>query len=78
MNATQATESESLTPAELLAHRVSSRAQDAAEVLMQRAQYTTTALEALAVFHAQNDDVAGAALLREFAARFAAHEVTTL
>lgn len=69
---------ETVTPAELLAHRVSQRAQDAAETLTERAQYTTTALEALARFHEQNDDATGAALLREFAATFAEHEVTTL
>lgn len=57
---------------------MSQRAQDAAETLTERAQYTTTALEALARFHEQNDDAGGAMLLREFAARFAAYEVTAL
>lgn len=67
-----------MTAADLLAHPVSQRATDACEVLTNRAMYTTTALEAMAQFHERNDDVDGAALLREFAARFAAYEVTTL
>ena len=69
---------ETLTAADLLAHRVSQKTLDAAEALAKHTQYTTTALEALARFHSNNGDTAGADLLRGFAAQFAAYEITTL
>lgn len=67
-----------MTAADLLAHKVSQKTLDAAEALAERAQYTTAALEALARFHSNNGDTAGADMLRGFAAQFAAYEITTL
>lgn len=78
MNNATNTEATEMTAADLLSHKVSQKALDAAETLAERAQYTTAALEALARFHANNGDSAGADLLRGFAAQFAAYEITTL
>lgn len=50
----------------------------AAEGFANACTYTTTALAALAQFHDEAGDEDGAGLLREFAARFATHEASTL
>lgn len=62
----------------LLENDVNAAASRAAEALANAATYTTTALAALALFHDEAGDEAGAALLRRMAAQFAEHEATTL
>jgi hypothetical protein len=67
-----------MNPNELLQTEVTPAIEKATEAYTNRCTYTTTALCALALFHAENGDLAGATLLREFAKRFAAHEAETL
>ncbi len=67
-----------MTPEQLTAHAVTRNMVISADALANGCTYTTTALAALAQFHDEADDEVGAALLREFAARFATHEASTL
>lgn len=69
---------EQLSAADLLANSVSPAASSLVERLTNVATYTTTALAALAQFHAENGDEVGAKMLSEFAACFAHHEAATL
>lgn len=67
-----------MSPEQLTAHPVTRNMVVSADALANGCTYSTTALLALAQFHQDNDDEAGAELLREFAARFAVHEASTL